>query len=1112
MTATSRWSAALLGRAQLLGPGHASDLERKAAACLAYLALEGPAHRAKLALLLWPETREAAARNNLVQLLRKLRVTTGHEVVVGSDVLSLAPDFEVDAVAARTLITQGRPQAFADVTPILMAGLSYDDCPDLDDWLTAERARWAEWHVAALRETSAELEREGDLDGALAWAQRLSDADPVSEEAWRRVMRLHYLRGDRPAALRAYRRCAEMLEREFGSEPLPETVELAREVERGAVAVPVRAVRAPPLATLRPPRLLGRDAAWAQLETAWARGQWIVIGGEPGVGKTRLALDFAASRGPFVVCPGRPGDADQPLATTARAVRGVLEAAGSPEIEPWMRQELSRVLPELAPDELPPPMAAEADALRFRQAQLALYRTLPPAIPTIVADDWQAFDPGSRRDLEFVFSSAERLGTPGGLPHLLITYRRGELSGQAQATLHGLEEQGIVAHVLLEPLSETDGPALLDDLGVPDDASLRGALWQHAGGNPLFLLETVRLLYKTGQLQGGAGSPAGPLPLPDKVRALIGRRLGSLSARAIQAARAAATLQRDFDLELVADVLGASLLEVASAWEELETAQVTQGERFTHDLILESVDVGTPASVRSLLHRSAARALARAGAAPARVARHWQEGGKPADAAAAYAQAAQEARDRYQLPEAARLHGLAADLHAAADQSPQAFAQLNARLTLYDTTGADTGAFRAELGRLAALAHGPAQLGQVAARHADLLGLEGDLEGTAQMGLTGLEHARAAGDERLEARLLEVIAVANLKLGRPRLALPTLEALRILGQRLGEVPMQALALQGLGLVYQVSAPREALEVYREAQALGRGNDLRGRVAICTRVAHMQMVLGDVRAALEGYDEALRLLEGSAGLLDVQLLALYGRANCLLTLGEPGSAWQDVLVARQLDPQRQVPVSAPVGLAEALALLAFGQPEAALAATEATLTHPAFQVNLLPRALAIRGSVLAALGRPADALAAFQTATEALGAEPGVALHAEVLARRAAIEAPQTRLDTAQALLELSTAQGLRGFRDAALVHHALALCALETDTALPPAPDADGNPVFLPADLSLARAHVAQQLGLDAGADRAAAAAWFTRLEATAPDEFRASLHERHAALLHPAP
>lgn len=65
---------------------------------------------------------------------------------------------------------------------------------------------------------------------------------------------------------------------------------------------------------LRPPVLIGREAAWAQLEAAWgqleaawAAGQTIYVTGAPGVGKTRLAQDFVASKGRALYLPGHPG-------------------------------------------------------------------------------------------------------------------------------------------------------------------------------------------------------------------------------------------------------------------------------------------------------------------------------------------------------------------------------------------------------------------------------------------------------------------------------------------------------------------------------------------------------------------------------------------------------------------------------------------------------------------------------------------------------------------------------------------------------------------------------------------------------------------------------------
>ncbi len=69
-------------------------LERKTAAVLAYLALEGQTHKYKLSGWLWPDSGETAARNNMRQLLRRLRVAAG-EVVLGEDLIELHSEVDV---------------------------------------------------------------------------------------------------------------------------------------------------------------------------------------------------------------------------------------------------------------------------------------------------------------------------------------------------------------------------------------------------------------------------------------------------------------------------------------------------------------------------------------------------------------------------------------------------------------------------------------------------------------------------------------------------------------------------------------------------------------------------------------------------------------------------------------------------------------------------------------------------------------------------------------------------------------------------------------------------------------------------------------------------------
>src|SRR4030095_15646865 len=132
-------------RLQLLGPAswsiggaRAVPLERRDAALLAYLAIEGQAPRATLLELLWPDVQREAARNHLRQRLYRLRRAVGIELVEGSELLALADGIEVDLRDAGASSSE------------VLAGLDYAEFPQFDAWLTNQRARMRRVHCDAL--------------------------------------------------------------------------------------------------------------------------------------------------------------------------------------------------------------------------------------------------------------------------------------------------------------------------------------------------------------------------------------------------------------------------------------------------------------------------------------------------------------------------------------------------------------------------------------------------------------------------------------------------------------------------------------------------------------------------------------------------------------------------------------------------------------------------------------------------------------------------------------------------------------------------------------------------------------------------------------------------
>ncbi|HKO67838.1 MAG TPA: BTAD domain-containing putative transcriptional regulator, partial [Burkholderiaceae bacterium] len=304
----------LLGEPRLDLGSESFPLERKDAALLALLAIDGVTARGRAATLLWPDVDDDAARNNLRQRLHRLRKRAGRDVALTTgDTLRLADRVTHDLSQVAETLAQG----VVNATGELLGSLDYADCDQLEEWLQAAREKWRSTRRNALAEIAAKLEREGQIALALQYSERLLADDPLREHAHRQLMRLHYLRGDRAAALAVFERCRDLLKRELATVPGNETAELAALIESSG-ALPLPAPSARPVSVLRPPRLVGRDAEWNELEMAWQQQRLALVCGEPGIGKTRLLSDFIARQDGAIVVGARPGDARVPFALLAR--------------------------------------------------------------------------------------------------------------------------------------------------------------------------------------------------------------------------------------------------------------------------------------------------------------------------------------------------------------------------------------------------------------------------------------------------------------------------------------------------------------------------------------------------------------------------------------------------------------------------------------------------------------------------------------------------------------------------------------------------------------------------------------------------------------------------
>jgi DNA-binding SARP family transcriptional activator len=811
-----------------LANGTAQPLAALDAALLAWLAIEGPTPRARMAALLWPEKDADSARNSLRQRLFKLRRTVGVELV-GADatVLALAEGIEHDLHEAGGVLADvaiGVPGEFAD-------------------WLALQRHRRRDRVRGALVELSEGAERARDWDDALSHAHELLALDPLSEEAHRRVMRLHYLRGDRAAALLAFDRCEQLLKDEVSTPPSAETMALLVTVQSAAPNAELPRARQVPASLLRPPRLVGREQDWTSLEDAWQRRQPALLLGEAGVGKSRLLDDFARSRAVVLQFGARPGDERVAYATASRLLRCLPQAALR-ALPQGVRNCLAGLLPELGK---PVPLHDEAARTRLFNACATALTGAAEGIEACALDDLQYADAASIELMRFLVGTlsmrwfiASRPADPG-LPafdwiQLLLT-----ASGASV--------------VRLAPLGRDDVAALVESLDLPPAPVWCDAnqLHRHTGGNPLFVLETV----KACGLEAGARLDPVLRTAPSAL-ALIDQRIRQLSPEAVRLARCAAVAGPDFSTALAVHVTGRRAIDLADPWAELEAAQVLCEGAFAHDLIYEAARASVPASVAGYLHADIASFLEAHGGEPVRIADHWNQAQCWPQAALAYRAAAVRSYDAGRDAEQCALLASAADCFERAGDETGRFEALLARAQQLVTKDFSSEVV-AEVDRLQGLAATEAQRLDALVVRLILADNRHEHSSYLEEVSAAVETARALGRRDLEFELVLLWSAALRQLARPSECAAVLDGVRSWVETEGDVVRRWRLSAELELVLdRCGRMQEAVSVSQRTVSLARETQRRDWAWMSlTNAASLLCRTGRVAEGCTLWEEALR---------------------------------------------------------------------------------------------------------------------------------------------------------------------------------------------------------------------------------------------------------------
>jgi DNA-binding SARP family transcriptional activator len=593
---------------------------------------------------LWPSERREDALRALQVAVSRLRKALESNAKGARDrtIATRAPGYELhvdparlDAARFEALAEKGsRALAAGDAgtaRQTLEEALALWRGPPLADiayesFCQTEIARLEELRLTALEDrlgADLELGRHSELIGDL---RALVGDQPLRERPRAHLMLALYRSGRQAEALEIFAEARSTLVEELGIEPSRQLRDLHQAILQQDPGLDFVAVREPATPAART-GFVGRGAELAELlagldDARGGRGRLFLLGGEPGIGKSRLADELitrARDEGVQVL------------------VGRCWEAGGAPAYWPWLQAlrsligqsepealraqlgsgagELVHVLPELR--EVVPDVAApgpqDDEGARFRLFEAAshfLHSAAERRPLVLVLDDLHAADEPSLLLLRFV---ARQMGSS----HLLVlcAFRDVDpaLRDPLTSALAELVREPGAAEIKLRGMSVADVAEYIQvTTGREPEPRVVEAIHTETEGNPLFVTEVVRLL----SAEEGIDDEAARLRIPSGVRSVISQRMRRLSDRCQDVLVLASVLGREFRIDALARLSGLSAPELLEVLDEAMTERVVGDApgsggrlRFGHALIRDTLYDELTSARRMQLHRDAASAL-----------------------------------------------------------------------------------------------------------------------------------------------------------------------------------------------------------------------------------------------------------------------------------------------------------------------------------------------------------------------------------------------------------------------------------------------------------------------------------------------------------------------
>jgi DNA-binding SARP family transcriptional activator len=646
---------------------------------------------------LWDDEPPASSANLVQGYVSDLRRAIGAERVErkGTGYALAVEASSVDLVrfqqlqrAAHELLEQDpdRARSMLEECASLVRGAVFADIP-VQGPLMATKVRVDESLIELEQDRVALDLAAGRHQGLVARLEELTATHPLREVFWAQLALALYRSGRQADALRRCQQIRQLLREEIGVSPGPQLVDIEQRIARQDPSLALPATSTTPTATPvagagTPSQVVGRlpeiDRLKDRLQRAGAGHQLVFIAGEPGIGKSTLAVEIgrrAALDGAVVLhgrCDEHVGSPYLPFVDALLQHLRPLSSDDVGHIVGDRRDLVAELLPSLTllPRSSAPPKSDEerlSMVERFEALAWLLDRVRGDASLVLILDDLQWADSTTLGLLGYLASGQRLTRTL-----MLATYRSTELHANSRLAdlLAELRGSPHAERMLLTGLSVEEISRLVpttDERSIDDFAA-----WIHdeTGGNPLFVRELVRHVEETGQRSG----------VPEGVVEVVSRRVRRLSDAAQQALENAAVLGDEFTVALlrvlnpdVRDLGGvAREVERAGMWSE-HPVDAEAGYRFTHSTIRRAVTDLTSIVTREELHLRAAHALSqldRTGTAAMNIAAHYLAAGSaaaPDEAFAAFVAAGSFADQSWAKAEAVQWYDRAMALLPADD-------------------------------------------------------------------------------------------------------------------------------------------------------------------------------------------------------------------------------------------------------------------------------------------------------------------------------------------------------------------------------------------------------------------------------------------------------------